>query len=126
MSTTVTASSSYYDPSYSRNNVVSAKLAKIGNSSQYITEFFSINIIRLLRSVTLNRQGTIGSVPLPTQSWKLYGNTTAYWLIAVVNGFGSYLAIPDSLVIGYPDISIINNLTNISAGVNLNQSNVTI
>lgn len=121
-----TATSTYYDPTYSRNNLVSAKLAKVGNNSQYITEFFSMDIIRFLRAVNLQQLSKIGSVPLPTQSWKLYGNTTAYWMIAVVNGFGSYLVIPDSLVIGYPDITIVNNLANISAGVNLNQSNVTI
>ncbi len=126
MSTTTGATSTNYDPNYSRNLIVSAKLANIGNTQEYITEFFAIGLIRLLRSINIKSIGQIGSVPLVTQAYKLYGNTTCYWMIAVVNGFGSYLAIPDSLVIGYPDVTILNNLNNISAGVNQNQSNVTI
>ncbi len=124
--TSVGASSTNYDANYSRNLIVSAKLATIGNTQEYITEFFAIGLIRLLRAVNVKSVGQIGSVPLPTQSFKLYGNTTAYWMIAVINGFGSYLAVPDYLVIGYPDITIYDNLDNISAGVNQNQSNVTI
>ncbi len=119
-------SSTNYNASYSRNLVVSSKLSKVGNKEEYVTEFFSINLIRLLRSMSLNSICRIGTTQITSQANKLYKNTTCYWMIAVINGFGSYLSVPSETIIGFPDITILNNLTNVSAGVNLNQSNVTI
>jgi hypothetical protein len=128
MSNTITpgVTSTNYDASYSRNNVVTAKLVNIGNTQEYVTEFFSMNLIRLLRAMKLSSVGQIGTVPLTTQSFKLYNNTTAWWMIGLLNGFGNYMVVPSYEVIGYPDITVLNNLTNISTGVNVNQSNVTI
>jgi hypothetical protein len=122
----VSVTSTNYNPAYSRNLVVSAKYSKINNTEQYVTEFFSINLIRLLRSTNLTSIGRLGSVPITTQANKLYSNTTCWWMIALLNGFGNPLAVDQTSIVGYPDITVLNNLTNISTGVSLNQSNVTI
>jgi hypothetical protein len=118
--------STNYDATYSRTKVVNAILANQNGQQTYVTEFFAMNLIRLIRAMPLISIARLGGMPITSQANKLYGNTTCYWMICFINGFGSYLCVPENTLIGYPDVTVLQSLNNITAGVNLNQSNVTI
>jgi hypothetical protein len=123
-STELTHVSSTYDGEYSRTKVITSLLNPDNN--EYIPEFFSLNYRRLINNIYPVGVGAITAKPLTTSAYKLYQNTTCWWMIALLNGFGNPLTVPSSTIIGLPDITVLNNIDNVTPTLNLNQSNVTI
>jgi hypothetical protein len=116
--------STNYDPQYSRSKVIKSFLNPATN--EYIPEFFSINYKRLINNITSVGVGAITAKPITTSAYQIYNNTTCWWMIALLNGFGNPLTVDSSLIIGLPDITVLDNIDSTSVTINLNQSNVTI
>jgi hypothetical protein len=124
MSTTLNVTTSTnYDPTYSR----SAIITNIPDAnSNFTPEFFSIEYKRLLRNLRTTEIGYITNRPLTTIANDYFSNTTCWWMIALMNGFGNPLVTNSELLIALPDITVLTEVNSTSAVINLNQTNTTI
>lgn len=123
---TINTSSTFYDPNYSRSKVIQNKFYKKGKDQYYVPEFFSMDYIRLMRAMGATTTTNYGFAPITTRAFKLYGNTTCWWMLQLLNGITHPLATPASMIIGLPDVTVLPSLTSVSNTVNINQTNVTI
>ena len=117
-------SSTNYNPQYSRSKVITNILDPVSNT--YVPEFFSINYKRLINNISSIGIGYWTDKPITTISYELFDNTTAWWMLNVINGIGHALALTESFIADIPDITILDRLDTTNNTINLNQSNVTL
>lgn len=104
--------STFYTPKYAKTNLLSVITQNIGiyeiNNQQYL-DLLSPNYTQIMKYITDTQVYNVESFEhLPNIAYKMYGNTTLWWIIASYNGIINPLLLQPGTVLQIPNLSQIN------------------